>query len=89
MEWPVDDSYKKNSNRTHIDKLEGRILLTVGEVDTNVDPSSTLQIVNGLIKDVKDFEFYLVPNGGLGVGGSPYLRRIRTEFFQRHLGRPM
>jgi len=88
MDWPVDDSYKNNSNRTHIDKLEGRILLTVGEVNTNVDPSSTLQIVNGLIKADKDFEFYLVPSGGHGVGGSPYLRRIRTEFFQRHLVRP-
>jgi len=88
MDWPVDESYKNNSNLTHIDKLQGKLLLTVGEVDTNVDPSSTLQIVNGLIKADKDFEFYLVPNGGHGVGGSPYLRRVRTEFFQRHLGRP-
>lgn len=85
MDWPVDESYAENSNLTHISKLEGALLLTVGEVDTNVDPSSTYQVVNALIEADKDFEFYMVPNGKHGAGESPYLRRKRIEFFRDHL----
>ena len=61
------------------------VMLTVGEVDTNVDPSSTYQVVNALIKADKDFEYYMVPNGGHGIGEKPHLRRKRIEFFQKHL----
>jgi dipeptidyl aminopeptidase/acylaminoacyl peptidase len=88
MDWPVDDSYISNSNVTHADKLQGHLLLTVGEVDTNVDPASTLQVVDALIRADKDFDFLIVPNGGHGVGEKPYLRRKRIEFFQQHLGEP-
>ncbi len=62
------------------------MLLTVGEVDTNVDPSSTMQVVDALIAADKDFEMVVVPNGGHGVGEKPYLKRKRVEFFQRELG---
>ncbi len=86
MDWPVDSHYAENSNVTHIEKLQGNLLLTVGELDTNVDPSSTYQVVDALIKADKDFEYYAVPGAGHGVGERPYLRRKRIEFFQRWLG---
>jgi dipeptidyl-peptidase-4 len=85
MDWLVDESYEKNSNLTHIGNLKGALMLTVGELDTNVDPSSTYQVVDALIKADKDFEYYMVPGANHGVGESPYLRRKRIEFFQRHL----
>lgn len=86
MDWPIDESYRANSNSEHVSQLQGDLFLTVGEVDTNVDPSSTYQVVDALIRADKDFEFYMVPNGGHGIGESPYLRRKRVEFFQRILG---
>ncbi len=86
MDWPVGPQYEANSNLTHIDKLQGHLLLTVGELDTNVDPSSTYQVVDALVKADKDFEYYCVPGAGHGVGERPYLRRKRIEFFQRWLG---
>ncbi|MGC6581015.1 MAG: prolyl oligopeptidase family serine peptidase [Akkermansiaceae bacterium] len=86
MDWPIDPSYAANSNTEHVAKLEGDLFLTVGEVDTNVDPASTLQVVDALIKADRDFEFYLIPNGGHGVGEKPYFRRKRVEFFERSLG---
>jgi dipeptidyl aminopeptidase/acylaminoacyl peptidase len=86
MDWPVGPHYADNSNVTHAKNLQGALLLTVGEVDTNVDPSSTMQVVNALIKADKDFDLVVVPNGGHGVGESKHLRRKRVEFFQRHLG---
>jgi len=88
MDWPVGKHYAANANVTHIDKLQGHLLLTVGELDTNVDPSSTYQVVDALIKADKDFEYIAVPGAGHGVGEKPYLRRKRIEFFQRWLGGP-
>jgi dipeptidyl aminopeptidase/acylaminoacyl peptidase len=85
MGWPVDDSYVKNSNVTDAHKLTGKLLLVVGELDHNVDPSSTMQVVNALIKADKDFELLVVPGGGHGVGDSPYGRRRRADFFVRNL----
>jgi dipeptidyl aminopeptidase/acylaminoacyl peptidase len=85
MGWPVDESYAKNSNVTDAHKLGGKLLLTVGMLDRNVDPSSTMQVVDALIKADKDFEFIAFPSGGHGAGGSPYGTRRREEFFVQHL----
>ena len=81
----IGPHYKQNSNVTHASKLRGNLFLTVGELDTNVDPASTLQVVDALIQNKKDFEFVLVPNGRHGVGESDYLFRRRQDFFVRSL----
>ena len=86
MGWPIGPQYAENSNVTHAGKLSGKLLLTVGELDRNVDPASTLQLADALIQAGKDFEFLLVPGAGHGVGdSSPYLIRKRRDFFVRHL----
>lgn len=89
MDWPVGPHYADNSNVTHAKNLQGALLLTVGEVDTNVDPSSTMQVVNALIKADKDFELVVVPNANHGVGESRHLQRKRVDFFRRSLGGPV
>jgi dipeptidyl aminopeptidase/acylaminoacyl peptidase len=81
----IGPHYKHNSNVTHASKLRGNLFLTVGELDTNVDPASTLQVVDALIQSKKDFEFVFVPNGNHGVGESDYLFRRRQDFFVRSL----
>ena len=85
MGWPVGPHYAENSNVTHAHKLRGKLLLTVGELDTNVDPASTMQVVNALIKADRDFELIVFPGKGHGVGESPYGVRRRRDFFVRHL----
>ncbi|HEY3819209.1 MAG TPA: DPP IV N-terminal domain-containing protein [Polyangiaceae bacterium] len=85
MGWPVDDSYVKSSNVVDAHNLTGKLLLIEGELDHNVDPSSTMQVVDALIKANKDFELLVVPGGGHGVGDSPYGRRRRADFFVRSL----
>ena len=88
MGWPVGPWYEAQSNVTLAHNLKGKLLLTVGELDRNVDPSSTMQVVNALIKANKDFEFIIFPGGGHGSGGSPYGNRRRIDFFVRaFLGR--
>jgi len=85
MGWPIGPHYAEQSNVTMAHKLKGKLLLTVGEVDRNVDPASTMQVVKALIKADKDFELIVFPGGGHGSGGSPYGTRRRNDFFVRHL----
>ena len=85
MGWPVGDQYLASSNVEHAHRLGGALLLTVGALDTNVDPASTMQVVDALIRADKDFELIVFPRGGHGVGESPYGRRRRADFFVREL----
>ena len=88
MGWPVDDSYAENSNMENAHLLQGKLMLTLGEKDENVDPASTIQVVKRLIDADKDFEFVLIPGGGHGAGESRWASKKRLRFFQEHLGSP-
>ncbi len=81
--WPVDESYVRSSNVVDAHKLQGKLLLMVGEMDTNVDPSSTMQVVNALIKSDKDFDLLYMPGAGHGVARTPYGARRLVDFFAR------
>jgi len=84
----MGDHYAANSNVTHAHKLRGKLLLTVGELDRNVDPASTMQVVNALIQADREFDMIVVPGAGHGIGESPYMSRRRTKYFREHLGSP-
>jgi len=90
MGYPVGDHYKDASVVEHAERLEGQLLIINGEQDSNVDPASTLQLVDALIKAEKDFDLLLVPGGGHSVGRSSgpirYIQRRQFDFFLRHLG---
>ena len=85
MGWPVDESYARSSNVTHAHKLTGQLLLIVGELDRNVDPASTMQVVNALVKADKDFDLLVIPGAGHGAAETSYGRRRRADFFIRNL----
>ncbi len=85
MGWPIGPEYAASSNTTYASRLTGKLLLMVGEMDTNVDPSSTMQVVNALIKANKDFELLVMPGAGHGVAGTPYGRRRLQDFMVRNL----
>jgi len=85
MGWPIGKHYEEQSNVTLAHNLTGKLLLTVGELDKNVDPATTMQVVNALIKADKDFDLVVFPGAGHGAGGSPYGRRRMQDFFVRHL----
>jgi dipeptidyl-peptidase 4 len=85
MGWPIGPHYEEQSNVTQANRLQGKLLLIVGELDTNVDPASTMQVVNALIKADKDFDLLVVPGGGHGIGSGPYGERRTKDFFVRHM----
>ncbi len=84
MGWPIGPEYAASSNVENAHRLKGDLLLIVGEMDTNVDPSSTLQVVNALIKANKTFDLLVIPGAGHGEGGA-YGERKRFDFFVQHL----
>ena len=84
MGWPVGPEYAASSNVEHAHRLTGRLMLLVGELDSNVDPSSTLQVASALIEANKDFELVVIPGAGHGPGGR-FGARKRNDWFVRHL----
>ncbi len=85
MGWPVDVSYERSSNVADAGKLRGKLMLVVGELDENVDPSSTLQVSAALVGAGKDHELVVVPGAGHGAAETPYGSAKRRAFLGRHL----
>lgn len=84
MGYPVDSSYIESSNVEQAHRLERPLMLVVGEMDDNVDPASTMQVVNALIRANKDFELVIVPGAGHTMGDN-FGEHKRYDFFVRHL----
>jgi dipeptidyl aminopeptidase/acylaminoacyl peptidase len=84
MGYPVGPHYAACSNITNAGKLRGKLLLIVGEMDTNVPPESTLRLADAFIKAGKDFDLLVMPGVGHSDGGR-YGERRRRDFFVRHL----
>jgi dipeptidyl aminopeptidase/acylaminoacyl peptidase len=89
MGWPIGPHYGASSNVDNAAKLQGQLLLVVGELDTNVDPSSTMQVVNALVKAGKTFDLLVIPGAGHSAGRrdqhAAYGERKRFDFFVQHL----
>jgi dipeptidyl aminopeptidase/acylaminoacyl peptidase len=89
MGWPIGPQYSASSNVDHVWRLQGKVLLVAAELDQNVDPSSTLQVANALIKAGKTFDLLMIPGGGHSAGRTglhaEYGERKRFDFFVQHL----
>ena len=82
--YPIGEQYKEGSNVENAHLLSRPLMLVVGELDDNVDPASTMQVVNALVKANKDFELVVLPGVGHTMGES-YGEHKRYDFFVRHL----
>ncbi|MBQ3743385.1 MAG: DPP IV N-terminal domain-containing protein [Bacteroidales bacterium] len=83
MGYPIGPWYGESSNVDNAWRLEGKLLLINGEMDDNVDPASTLQVVAELINNKKDFEQLYIPGYSHNLGADWITRRI-YEFFYRY-----
>ena len=89
MGWPIGPQYADSSNVVHAGKLQGKLLLVVGELDTNVDPSSTMQVVDGA--DQGEQAVRSARDAGRGSSGrrrgpsAPYGDRKLWDFFVSNL----
>ena len=84
MSYPIGEQYLESSNVVNAHLLSRPLMLVVGELDDNVDPASTMQVADALIKANKDFELIVLPGVGHTMGGS-YGEHKRFDFFVREL----
>ena len=84
MGYPVGPQYAESSNVDNAHRLQGKLLLIVGELDKNVPPESTYRLADALIKADKDFDLIVIPGAGHG-GDGRHGSRKRKEFFLKHL----
>ncbi len=84
MGYPVDESYSASSNVDNAYRLKGKLLLINGELDDNVDPASTLQVVYALMNAGKNFDQLYLPGKTHSLGGSFEMHKM-YDFFVQHL----
>jgi len=84
MSWPIGPQYAASSNVDNAYRLQGKVLLVIGEMDTNVDPASSLQVVNALVKAHKHFDMLYIPGQNHGVA-SLADEHYRDDYFVRNL----
>ncbi len=97
---PEGDNYAGQINASLAKNLKGKLLLIHGELDDNVHPSLTMQLVDALIAANKDFDLLIIPftNHGFfdlrwGLDGAerfvplshPYFVRRRWDYFVTYL----
>ena len=84
MGYPNDASYSTSSNVDNAYRLKGKLFLINGELDDNVDPASTLQVVSALMKANKNFEQLYLPGKTHSLGG-PFEMHKMHDFFVKNL----
>ena len=77
-------NYDSQANRLIASNLKGKLLLMHGDMDDNVHPAMTIQLVDALIKANKDFDLIIAPDRAHGLN-EPYFIRRRWDYFVRHL----
>jgi dipeptidyl aminopeptidase/acylaminoacyl peptidase len=97
---PEGDLYAGQINAALAGNLKGKLLLVHGEMDDNVHPSLTMQLVDALIAANKDFDLLIIPftnhslfdlRWGLAEAdrfvslSHPYFVRKRWDYFATHL----
>jgi dipeptidyl aminopeptidase/acylaminoacyl peptidase len=86
MGWPLGPQYAASSNVDNAAKLVGKALIIIGEMDSNVDPASSLQVVNALVKANRHFDMMFIPGQNHGVGALGSQHYLQDYFVHNLLG---
>jgi dipeptidyl aminopeptidase/acylaminoacyl peptidase len=78
------DNFETSANATYAKNLKGKLFLMHGDLDDNVHPAMTIQVVDALIKANKSFDLLVLPNRAHGLN-EPYVIRRRWDYFVEHL----
>ncbi len=79
------DSYENQVNYLKAKNLKGRLFLMHGDMDDNVHPAHTIQVVNALIAANKEFDLLILPDRAHAIHQEPYVIRRTWDYFVRHL----
>ncbi|MEO6445382.1 MAG: DPP IV N-terminal domain-containing protein [Gemmatimonadaceae bacterium] len=78
------DNFATSANKTMAKNLQGKLMLMHGDMDDNVHPANTVQVIDELTKANKAFDLVWAPNRNHGLN-EPYFIRRRWDFFVTHL----
>lgn len=82
-------NYAAAANPPFVGNLRGKLLLATGDMDDNVHPALTLQLVDALVRADKDFELIVLPNEDhTSVWSNPYFLRRAMDFMLRSFADP-
>jgi len=80
------DSYLSQATALLAKNLKGKLLISCGEMDDNVHPALTIQLIDAFIKENKDFDMLYFPNANHGYGPvRNYWTRKTWDYFVEHL----
>ncbi len=82
------DGYDDNSPINHAEKLKGELLLVHGSADDNVHFQNAMEMVDALVAEGKDFDFFAYPNRNHGIyGGNTrlHLFDMMLDFLRENL----
>ena len=67
--------------------LQGRLLLTHGEIDNNVHPANTMRLAHALVRARKRFDMFIFPTQrhSLDAFHREYFFWMKADYFSRHL----
>jgi dipeptidyl aminopeptidase/acylaminoacyl peptidase len=82
---PQGDNYAAQANPSIAKNLKGKLLLVFGDMDDNVGPALTLQVIDALTRANKSYDLMIVPNGSHAMMANMYFRRRRWDYFAEHL----
>jgi dipeptidyl aminopeptidase/acylaminoacyl peptidase len=86
MGWPLGPQYAASSNVDNAYRLQGKALIIIGEMDDNVDPASSLQVVDALVKANKHFDMLFIPGQNHGVRVLANQHYLQDYFVHNLLG---
>jgi dipeptidyl aminopeptidase/acylaminoacyl peptidase len=77
--------YAAQNNATVAARITGDLLLMHGDLDNNVHPALTMQVVDALIQADRNFDLLIVPNAGHVLLLLPYVQRRMFDYFVERL----
>jgi dipeptidyl aminopeptidase/acylaminoacyl peptidase len=81
--------YATQKNTTLAANITGDLLLMHGDLDNNVHPAMTMQVVDALIQADRNFDLLIVPNATHVLLLLPYVQRRTFDYFvERLMGQP-
>ena len=79
------DNYENQVNYLKARNLRGKLFLMHGDMDDNVHPANTIQVVNALIAANKSFDLLILPDRAHAIHQEPYVIRRTWDYFVKNL----
>ena len=83
-----EEGYQAANVNNYADRLKGNLLIIHGTGDDNVHPLNTMQFVDALVKENRQFDLMLYPNRNHGISGGNtrlHLYTLITDYFLENL----